>query len=260
MSGFRYGSARYGTSRWSPREPKQWALDGLPLLPDTVELSPMAVTLSGQISRSRLPAVRTLADRVGDYRERRQYGGTTVVEPADDQPPVTIRPPSVWTPPAKSFEAVIESVDIEGISPERRQLDVSVRRTETPLPDGELAETGGALELSFPWGSIAVPDDAVGAVGEGGARGGETLSLDLDLRPLEARVVRAAARTEGVVTRTVTGADDLVVDTAGGDQTVTITAESQSLVDGDYAVQGYSIGRPTHGRRPHSVTLNLIKK
>ncbi|WP_324757104.1 hypothetical protein [Haloarcula montana] len=260
MTGFRYGGARYGSARWSPRQPRQWTLDTLPLVPDSVELAPMTVTLSGQIPRSRLPAVRRLADRVGDYRERPQYGGATVVKPADDQPPVTVRPPSAWRPPAAVFEAVVDSLEIEEISPERRQVDIALRRTGTPLPDGELDESGGALDLSFSWGSLALPADAIGQIPEGGARGGETLSLSLDLRPLEARAIRAAARTEAIVTRSVSGNDDLVRDSADGEQTVTVTAVSETIVDGDYGVQGYSIDRPTHGRRPYAASLDLIKR
>jgi len=258
--GSRYGASRYGSVRWSPREPGQWAIDALPLLPDSVEIAPMAVTLSGQIPRSRLPLARSLADRVGDYRERQQYGGETVIEPADGQPPVAVRPPSAWRPPADPFDAVVEAVDIGEPSPEQRRLDISLRRTETPLPDGELVESGGALELSLPWATLALPEDAIGATTEGGVRGGETLTLGVDLRPLEARAVRAAARTGAIVSRSIPGGDDLVRDTADGAQTVTVRADSDSLVDGDYGIRGYTITRPTHGRRPYAATLNLIKR
>jgi hypothetical protein len=233
------------------------------LRPNSIEVSPDRLTVGFRAGREEVKATWRQFDAPGGYQQIDRFGGSFRLEPRNNQSPITIQAPPADQPAVSASESVlVQSFSESQAGPDRIDVDLTLARTSPRDPQTTGQTDNGTVTLATSRGTLGLSERQVGQVTSRGTTAGPDYELELRLTPKEAgRLLDAVATPAAIERRTVPDGSDIVRDTSGGDQTVTVSGPPEAtLPDGDFGVSEWSMEQSGYGELPWRVTIALAEK
>jgi hypothetical protein len=216
-----------------------WTIDGTDFEANSLSLDHRTLTLGAEVTTS-----------IDHWRQYDRAGDLEVVEGANGnfrafdrsgnaQGPVTIAPPTEWSPaPFGSVKVLVDDYSESQIAPGRFEIELSFQRTSNVSRDVTDPGATGPWEFGFSLGTVGldgggVLDEQVLVAERDGNTTGGTWTLPILLTDQQARVViESLSHVGATAERSVPDAAKYVVDATSDDRnTISIAAPSRAVID-----------------------------
>jgi hypothetical protein len=234
--------------------------DDLLIRASSVESDPTTIRLSTVAGREETEATFRQFDRSGGFQQVSQFGGEFRVEPRNNQEPVTLFPPDDDRPAVSPTDVFVQSFSESERSPTRIEIDLTFARTQPRQPaTNPQTDSAKPVTLVTSRGTVALDETQLSQISSQATTAGPDFSFTLRLSPEQAgRLVDAIATPDAVERRDVPDGPDIVRDTSGGSQSLTLqTPGVAPIPDGEFGVSGWSLRFKSVGDRPWRLQVSL---
>jgi hypothetical protein len=199
-------------------------------------------------------------DRSGGFQQISQFGGEFRVEARNDQEPVTLFPPDDDRPAVSPTDVFVQSFSESERSPTRIEIDLTFARTQPRQPaTTPQTDSTKPVTLVTSRGTVALDESQLSQISSQATTAGPDFSFVLRLSPEQAgRLVDAISTPDAIERRDVPDGPDIVRDTSGGEQTLTLSTPGVAPIpDGEYGVSGWSLRFKSVGDQPWRLQMSL---